>query len=197
MRVNRDLSQVLSRKQGLWSFHPSDPSEIPHAIALVRSVRHSAKYDRTLPHLLNASAAPSISISGHCGQLRTTLTRRWLPGLNVPHIPRERPWFVPWAEGGASLEGGTGATVCASTTSSREELAGTDTGKEEKEAVARPTRAVEARGAYRGLGCNAREDWKLSKERRVLRSPLLAGGWRYRPAGEFCGRERELYRPAG
>jgi hypothetical protein len=51
-----------------------------------------------------------------------------------------------------------GATVCASTTSSREELAGTDTGREETEAVARPTRAVEARGAYRGLGCNARED---------------------------------------
>jgi hypothetical protein len=34
---------------------------------------------------------------------------------------------------GAGFEGGAGATVCASTTSSRKGLAGTDTGREEKE----------------------------------------------------------------
>ena len=47
-------------------------------------------------------------------------------------------------------------TVCASVTGSREGLAGTNTGREEKAKVIRRTRAVDARGVYRGLGCNAR-----------------------------------------
>jgi hypothetical protein len=54
--------------------------------------------------------------------------------------------------------GRAGITVCAGTTDSREGLIGADTGREDKEGVVKCTRAVNARGIYRGLGRNARAD---------------------------------------
>jgi hypothetical protein len=51
---------------------------------------------------------------------------------------------------------------------SRESFAGANTGREEKEAVVRRTKAVGARGVYRRLGCDTGTNTELPEGRGVL-----------------------------